>query len=165
MKSPEEILNGFKTKFVDADDLPLYSKKDVVNLMNEYADQFRNPPKKTIEEITDRCQKEFHPILMNWLSYKAQKNQKYKPIGLKTLVKKFNQFTGTSLELESIVEASIMNNYAGIVWPKNNTYGKSTKPTRIDVHQSEFERQFGRSGESGTSGDSVIEDAGATVIN
>lgn len=38
-KSPEDLLNGFKTKFVDEDDLPLYSKKDVIKFMNDFANQ------------------------------------------------------------------------------------------------------------------------------
>jgi len=103
----------------------------IVNAMEEYASQF-TPKKesKTIEETYGDLKLDkihFIPIIQNWLSYKTQKRQTYKPIGLKTLMKKFNQFEGTYSELESIVENSIMNNYSGIIWNKTN--GNNGKPT------------------------------------
>lgn len=47
-KSPEDLLNGFKTKFVDEDDLPLYSKKDVIKFMNDFTNQ---TPRQLKEEL------------------------------------------------------------------------------------------------------------------
>lgn len=107
--------------------------------MEEYADQFK--PNQTPIDINDKRLKDlytskihFAPIILNWLSYKSQKRQAYKPIGLKTLIKKFNEFNGTYSELEAMVENSIMNNYSGIIWKSNNNNnGKQPKPTREEA--------------------------------
>lgn len=82
----------------------------------------------TAEEI-GKCKPDRLPILLNWLEYKRERKENYKSIGLKTLVKKFNTFSGSSSDLESIVELAIMNNYSGIVWdrykPKQVTISKN----------------------------------------
>lgn len=50
-----------------------------------------------------------------WLVYKKEKNQTYKPSGLKTLKKKLLTMSGGDKEKAmAIVEQSMMNNYAGL---------------------------------------------------
>lgn len=131
MKSPEQIL---KEECGESYYLfpHQFSKKDIIGFMEKYADQFRNPPKKTIEDIVSTCRLDFQPILKNWMGYKSEKNQRYKPIGLKNLVKKFNAFTGTYSELESLVESSMINNYSGIIWTnKQPTHGRKSADEAI----------------------------------
>jgi len=132
MKTIEEVIK--ECGWGHQESIPIHYVKQIAHI---YADQFK--PKnevKHIDLLSDlRLDKiHFTPIIQNWLSYKSQKRQAYKPIGLKTLIKKFNEFEGSYSELESIVENSIMNNYSGIIWKLNNTTnGKQPKPTREEA--------------------------------
>jgi len=110
-----------------------FPAEHIEELFIKYASQFQQPKKETTENeiifynlIPEKG--DLIPIIQNWLAYKRQKRETYKPIGLKTLIKKFNQFEGSYSELESIVENSIMNNYSGIIWKlKTAVNGKPEK--------------------------------------
>lgn len=139
MKSADEILQKH---------VPNRFPKDnpYINAMEEYASQFREKPKNKDNEIIFYNLKpdkgDFIPIIQNWLSYKTQKRQTYKPIGLKTLIKKFNEFKGTYSELESLVENSIINNYSGIIWDKKVNNGNQQQST-YEKHEQGFDALFG----------------------
>lgn len=61
--------------------------------------------------------------LDTWLRYKAEKNQRYKPLGLRSLKKKLMQLSaGDPGYAMQIVEFSMANNYSGIFAPKNSQY-------------------------------------------
>lgn len=63
----------------------------------------------------------------NWLRYKQERNQKYKPTGLHTLLKKIQAMSKQHSEEAVIaaIEDSIANGYQGIVWDRLSRY----KPT------------------------------------
>lgn len=72
----------------------------------------------------------------NWLNYKKEKKQGYKPTGLKTLLKKLKQdydSYGEQYVIDSI-DNSIVNNYSGIFAP-NKSY---QKPKQTNVSQKEY---------------------------
>lgn len=70
------------------------------------------------QEITYPCQE----ALEEWLAYKKEKRQPYKPRGLEALKKKLLQMSNSSPEYAKvIVEYSMANNYSGLFAPKNNS--------------------------------------------
>ena len=59
--------------------------------------------------------------LEEWLAYKKEKRQTYKPRGLEALKKKLLQLSNGNPEYAKvIVEYSMGNNYTGLFAPKNN---------------------------------------------
>lgn len=70
------------------------------------------------QNITYPCQE----ALEEWLAYKKEKRQSYKPRGLEALKKKLLQMSnGSSEYAKVIVEYSMANNYSGLFAPKNNS--------------------------------------------
>ena len=70
------------------------------------------------QNITYPCQE----ALEEWLAYKKEKRQTYKPRGLEALKKKLLQMSNGSPEYAKvIVEYSMANNYSGLFAPKNNS--------------------------------------------
>ena len=60
--------------------------------------------------------------LEEWLAYKKEKRQTYKPRGLEALKKKLLQLSNGNPEYAKvIVEYSMGNNYTGLFAPKNNS--------------------------------------------
>ena len=80
---------------------------------------------KDFDIIEDQQQKITHPCqeaLEEWLAYKKEKRQSYKPRGLEALKKKLLQMSNGSPEYAKvIVEYSMANNYSGLFAPKNNS--------------------------------------------
>lgn len=68
-----------------------------------------------------------------WLSYKKEKKQSYKPVGLKTLLKSIQREVQKNGE-ESVVRAidkSITNNYSGLFFATNNN-DSNAKPIQSE---------------------------------
>jgi len=60
--------------------------------------------------------------LDEWLAYKKEKKQSYKPRGLAALKKKLLQMSGGNPEYaKQIVDFSMGNNYTGLFAPKDNS--------------------------------------------
>lgn len=77
---------------------------------------------KAEEVLTDNP--EMNEVIKQWLAYKKEKKQTYKPIGLKTLINKLLKLSNNDASIaKQIVEYSIMNNYAGLfpLREKNNS--------------------------------------------
>lgn len=54
-------------------------------------------------------------VIKTWIAYKKEKKQSYKPIGLRTLVRKLVRLSDNDPDVaRQIVEQSIMNNYSGL---------------------------------------------------
>lgn len=73
--------------------------------------------------------KELQNIIITWLSYKNERKEYFKAIGMKTLLSKFISMFN-SYGIEAVVECvnnSISNNYQGIIWDKIN---KNIRPTQ-----------------------------------
>lgn len=68
--------------------------------------------------ITYPCQE----ALDEWLAYKKEKRQSYKPRGLESLKKRLLQMSNGNPEYAKvIVNYSMANNYSGLFAPKNNS--------------------------------------------
>lgn len=66
---------------------------------------------------------EYKPILEEWLAYKREKKQTYKPRGFKVLCKNLLSLSGNNpAKARLIVEQSMRNNYAGLFELKQNRY-------------------------------------------
>lgn len=79
-------------------------------------ERVRNLPKvkeSKVKEIIDLPVEWLTPFNL-WLSYKKERNQSYKPIGISTLVKTIKKEFANLQEFESAVEFSISKNYSGI---------------------------------------------------
>lgn len=74
-------------------------------------------------------------IAENWITYKTERNEKYKLTGLKTMFNKIGRMTES--EAAEAIESAIANNYKGFFIPKET--GKS-KPSN---HYSEPARDWG----------------------
>ena len=91
------------------------------------------------------CIPSFIPIMNEWIAFKKEKGQTYKPIGLKgcynNLLKLSNSNPTTA---KLIVEQSIANNYSGLFELKNNGEQRtqtnlraSTKPSFANYNEAE----------------------------
>ena len=74
-------------------------------------------------------------VVNEWLAYKKEKGQSYRPIGFKTFYKKLCELSGNNPQVAmAIIEQSMQNNYAGI-FPlrnnNNNNYGRETITDKI----------------------------------
>lgn len=72
-------------------------------------------------------------VILDWLDYKKEKNQSYKPKGLETLLKKLKKdcYENNNQYVIDSITNSITNNYAGIFPPRqfNNSFGRANKNT------------------------------------
>lgn len=112
----------------------------------------KNGDISTKEKTENIFQKyDFPPRLLekikDWLEYKKEKNQGYKPKGLENLLtqifNKYKEFGEGALV--SVISDSMANNWQGIIWDKlekpqaNGNYAKSnTKPNGFDKVFDEF---------------------------
>ena len=75
-----------------------------------------NAPKvkeSKVKEVIELNDEWLEPFNL-WLSYKKERNQSYKPIGISTLVKTIKKEFSSVQEFENAVEFSISKNYSGI---------------------------------------------------
>ncbi len=76
---------------------------------------------------------EFLPIVEDWLSYKKERHQTYKPRGFEAFFKRLLKLSGNNPgKAKEIVEQSIANNYAGIFPIKSS---KSNLPVGFILHE------------------------------
>ncbi len=75
--------------------------------------------------------------IIQWLAYKKEKKQSYKPIGLRMLKTKLLKLSHNNGDaMMKIVEQSIMNNYAGL-FPLKGTNSVSAMDIGMTLHNSE----------------------------
>lgn len=97
---------------------------------------------KAEEALTDNP--EMNKVIEQWLSYKKEKKQTYKPIGLKTLVNKLLKLSNNDAGIaKQIVEHSIMNNYAGLFPLKQNNCSSGNLPSGMNLQNSK-ETDYGK---------------------
>jgi len=98
---------------------------DIENVDIENRPQYNNINNINTNIINELNNKYFEDERLNnavidWLEYKKEKRQAYKPRGLKALIKKTNEYVGvygvdTVVEL---IEHCMANNWQGIIWSK-----------------------------------------------
>ena len=81
-----------------------------------------NPPLSPLGEMVDETgyTKTLKDKLHDWLRYKSEKKQSYKPTGFKTLLKKIDDVVKSAGEQAVInaIDASMSNNYQGLFFDK-----------------------------------------------
>lgn len=66
-----------------------------------------------------------------WITYKKQRGQGYKPLGLKALYAKMIKLLSDGVNLEEAVNSSIANNYAGLFAAKQGSFKPRTTAEMI----------------------------------
>lgn len=76
----------------------------------------------------------FLPVVTDWLAYKAERKQTYKPLGFKVFYNHLWKYSGGSAETaRSIIEQSMANNWTGIFALRNNYHnGRTTNKPPSD---------------------------------
>ena len=84
------------------------------------------------------------PIVDDWLRYKREKKQTYKPTGFKSFCKRLVELSGNDpVKARAIIENSMSNNWAGIFELKQGTQGKTMTPQQsLDNSTSKFDNAF-----------------------
>lgn len=79
-----------------------------------------SPPHGVIEDTMES-------VVQDWLAYKRERHQTYKPRGLASFRKRLDELSGGNVsKARAIVEQSMANNYAGIFPLKDIRNGEST---------------------------------------
>lgn len=100
------------------------------------------PPKGKVEYEWGIVSEDMKPIVEEWLHYKSEKKQSYKPSGFKTFYKKLVEYSNGNPETAKvIIERSMSNNWAGIFELKNNGTTATNQHTNqgSDEHPSDSE--------------------------
>lgn len=124
------------------------AKKEITKV---YREGLATPPKpKKIYSCTQYIEECFSDnldlisIMKKWLEYKKQKNQTYKPLGLKELCDKvLSIYQKNGLEcVKNAVDTSIMNNWAGLFFKEIKQVKKTNEwvDNYLDNIESEIEK-------------------------
>lgn len=71
---------------------------------------------------------DFIPIMEQWLAYKKEKGQTYKPTGLRTCYKKLVEYSnGNAEKAKQIIEEAMSNNYSGFFPLKQQSNGNNNR--------------------------------------
>lgn len=71
---------------------------------------------------------DFIPIMEEWLAYKKEKGQTYKPTGLRTCYKKLVEYSnGNAEKAKQIIEEAMSNNYSGFFPLKQQSNGNNNR--------------------------------------
>lgn len=127
----EPVLSGHRT--IQSSDLPVFGQSEEQGLNKVHIPQ-KNKKTKEKEEIQFDLPTEWHPVLMEWLSYKKQKKKSYTEIGLNKLVAKIKSDYTSLKHFEDSVNNCIAQNYDGLFPMKlvhlqestNNTHKQPT---------------------------------------
>lgn len=84
--------------------------------------------KKSIDEILDGMDENYKPIVEDWLKYKKERGESYKPIGLKKMIENLVKMSENNPVLaRAIVDRSITNNWSGLFELKPDEKEKALK--------------------------------------
>ena len=115
------------------------SEKHMQSISSAYAQHMENENEnkdtinsyeKMFEKIAEefKLSEEIKEVFLDWLKYKSEKRQSYKPTGMKSLIKtKMAESGGDVKVLRSMVDSSISNNYDGLFKPKGWVEKKEQK--------------------------------------
>ena len=103
------------------------------------------------DELPDYVSPAFAPIMKEWLAYKRERSQAYKPRGLQACYTKLVNLSGNDpAKARAIVEQSMSNNYSGLFQLKiqdngNNNNFRRTPADNIREAQEQHIRQLAES--------------------
>lgn len=86
----------------------------------------------------DQFQGALREAVSDWLAYKAEKRQPYRPTGLKSLLAQIRRAADTygDAAVVSVIRDSMASNYQGIVFDRLRQAGTGAAPTRAEVQRS-----------------------------
>jgi len=74
------------------------------------------PPKTVSSQMEE--------VIQDWLSYKRERHQTYKPRGLASFIRRLNELSGGDAQkARAVIEQSMANNYSGIFELKEDRNG------------------------------------------
>ena len=106
------------------------------NNINKENNKKDNRKKKEAQMIPDYIDPAFVPVMSEWIAYKRERGQAYKPRGLKACYTRLINLSGNNPDkARKIVELSMSCNYSGffqITEIKDNNNEKNYRPTSAD---------------------------------
>lgn len=128
----KEKKEGDNTHTREIDDFSEFSISDCPDYDREEKKEKVAQKRKSID--LSAVDPAFLPVVTDWLAYKAERKQSYKPIGFKVFYSHLWKFSGGSAETaRSIIEQSMANNWAGIFALKNDYHnGRTTNQPPSD---------------------------------
>jgi uncharacterized damage-inducible protein DinB len=92
---------------------------------------------KKINEILNQLSPESKELIETWLQYKKEKNQPYKPTGLKSFITQLKNLSkGDRIKAKKIIQQSMANNWSGIFELKEDN--KNPKPEVLKANPSKY---------------------------
>lgn len=88
---------------------------------NEDVNNYKKVLEKVLSENSIILPEGFEPLILEWLQYKSEKGQSYKPTGLKNLLLTFIEESGSDKEeAKKMLKYSMSKNYTGLFKDKSN---------------------------------------------
>lgn len=112
---------------------PQYNNKEIKeeSINKENINPTPLSPKGKSHKVLDLSfvdREDFIPIMEQWLAYKKEKGQTYKPTGLRTCYKKLVEYSnGNAEKAKQIIEEAMSNNYSGFFPLKQQTNGNNNR--------------------------------------
>lgn len=116
-------------------------RKEIEQLKKEKEELANASKKKTVRKTLDLSivAPDFIDVVTDWLEYKKERGESYKPKGFSSFYKKLIELSGGSSDkAQKIVEQSKSNNYAGIFqlresYGNNDMFGMILKGDRSEI--------------------------------
>lgn len=105
------------------------------NNINKENNKKDNRKKKEAQTIPDYIDPAFVQVMSEWIAYKRERGQAYKPRGLQACYRKLLQLSDNDpIKARKIIEQSMSSNYSGLFPLKNQDNGntKNYKPSAAD---------------------------------
>lgn len=122
----------------------LYKEYKNINNINNINNTPYNPPKGESSYDWRVIDDNMKPIVEDWLRYKREKKQTYKPTGFKVFCKRLIELSGNDpIKARAITENSMANNWAGIFELKQGARGTTMLPQQaLDNSISKYDNAF-----------------------
>lgn len=103
-----------------------------VNIISYCRSLFRKKSRRNID--LSAVEPAFQPIMADWLAYKSERGQTYRPLGLQRCYVRLLTLSGNdAAKARRIVDFSIANNYSGLFPPHDQDNSANRHPA-TDYH-------------------------------
>ena len=91
---------------------PSQTHREPIREEKRRGEKKKRASKSEIADILDPIPESRRKLIDTWLKYKAERNERYKPTGLKSFIKKWS--TVSNADFEKMIEKSMASNYSGV---------------------------------------------------
>ena len=108
-------------------------------------EESKKAKKEGAPELSERFPEPVAETVREWLAYKQERREAYKPVGLKSLLAEIENQIGAHGERAvcDVIRLSMANNWRGIVWDRIESGGRKPAAQGISGQQlSEWETQW-----------------------